>query len=274
MQKYDREGRLHFPANPTGALRLKMYADESPGERFQNIWTDIPPIAANAAERLGYPTQKPVALLERIIKASSNPNDIVLDGFCGCGTALVAAEKLSRQWIGIDISHTACCVMAKRLRGECKLREGEALRAAGKGFAVRNLPRTEKELRQYPPFEFQNWAVLALGAVCGPRGADGGIDGRFFFADSPPTSDPSALGFMDDWYPVQVKQEDKAGRPEIMNFEAVMTRDKRSKGYFVAFGFTQDALDEARRFMLSDHRHIIPLTVSEILDGSFAEKMA
>jgi hypothetical protein len=71
-----------------------------------------------------------------------------------------------------------------------------------------------------------------------------------------------------------VKQEDKAGRPEIMNFEAVMTRDKRKTGYFVAFGFTQDALDEARRFMLSDHRHIIPLTVSEILDGSFAEKMA
>lgn len=87
-------------------------------------------------ERLGYPTQKPLALLERIIKASSNENDIVLDAFCGCGTALLAAEMLKRQWIGIDISPTACRVMAKRLRDNTALREDEALWKAGRGFVV------------------------------------------------------------------------------------------------------------------------------------------
>jgi DNA modification methylase len=265
---------LIVQSKPGAVPRQKRYLDEGHGVPVGSIWDDIGPVQGAGAEGRGYPTQKPVKLLERIIKLSSNPNDVVLDAFCGCGTALVAAETLGRPWIGIDMSPTACNVMAKRLRDVCKLDQGEALRAAGSGFAIRDLPWTEQRLRKIPPNEFQNWVNRQLHAVPGPKGADRGIDGRFFFADSPPTSDPTALGFMDDWYPVQVKQEDKAGRPEIMSFEAVMTRDKRKTGYFVAFGFTQDALDEARRFILSDHRHIIPLTVSEILDGSFAEKMA
>ena len=97
MQKYDSEGRLHFPSKSEGALRLKMYADESDGHLVQNLWDDIPPISSQARERLGYPTQKPRALLERIIAASSNPGDVVLDPFCGCGTAVDAAQKLGRQ---------------------------------------------------------------------------------------------------------------------------------------------------------------------------------
>ena len=140
-----------------------------------------PPINSQAQERLGYPTQKPLALLDRIIKASSNPNDIVLDAFCGCGTALVAAENLGRQWIGIDISPTACRVMAKRLRDVCHIREDEKLWRAGHGFVVRDLPWTEAQLRKIPPFEFENWAVIALGGI--PNKAqvgDMGIDGRIF----------------------------------------------------------------------------------------------
>ena len=86
---------------------------------IDTIWSDIPPINSQAREALGYPTQKPLALLERIIAASSNDNDIVLDAFCGCGTALVAAQKFKRQWIGIDVSPTSCRVMAKRLRDVC-----------------------------------------------------------------------------------------------------------------------------------------------------------
>jgi site-specific DNA-methyltransferase (adenine-specific) len=86
------------------------------GERVQNVWTDIPPIGAQAAERLGYPTQKPLALLERIIRASSNEGDVLLDPFCGCGTAVHAAQKLKRSWIGIDITHLAIAIIEKRLR--------------------------------------------------------------------------------------------------------------------------------------------------------------
>src|SRR5213080_1142019 len=100
-----------------------------------------------------------------MIEASSNENDIVLDAFCGCGTALEAAQTLGRQWIGIDVSPTACRVMAKRLRENCKLREDERLWKIGRGFLVRDLPWTEDRLRKMPPFEFENWAVIALGGA-------------------------------------------------------------------------------------------------------------
>ncbi|PKP84328.1 MAG: hypothetical protein CVT80_08830 [Alphaproteobacteria bacterium HGW-Alphaproteobacteria-2] len=107
MEKYDAEGRLYFPNSKDGRIRLKLYLDESKGRAIQNLWDDIPPINSQAQERLGYPTQKPVALLERILTASSNPGDVVLDPFCGCGTTVHAAQKLGRQWIGIDITHLA-----------------------------------------------------------------------------------------------------------------------------------------------------------------------
>jgi site-specific DNA-methyltransferase (adenine-specific) len=277
MQKYDREGHLHFPTKPTGALRLRMYADESSGERLQNIWDDISPIGAQAAERLGYPTQKPITLLERIINASSNPNDIVLDAFCGCGTALVAAENLGRQWIGIDISPTACRVMAKRLRDCCHIKEDEKLWRNGRGFVVRDLPWTIDKLRAIPPFEFENWAVIALGGI--PNKAqvgDMGIDGRIYLVSAMPEAkgeDAGELAFMDDWYPVQVKQKDKAGRMDIDAFEAAMMRAKRKRGFFVSFDYTQDALDEIRAFFLREHRVIKALTVQNILDGKVAEAL-
>src|SRR5205085_10094607 len=106
------------------------------------------------------------ALLERMIKASSNQNDIVLDAFCGCGTAIVAAQQLGRQWIGIDISPTSCRVMADRLsKRQCNLPESEKQWRAGQGCVVRDLPRSEAELRRIPPFEFENWAVIALGGI-------------------------------------------------------------------------------------------------------------
>ena len=107
MAQYDQAGLLHYPKNDDGRLRLKLYLDERPGKPMQTLWDDIPPINSQAQERLGYPTQKPIALLERIIAASSNPGDLVLDPFCGCGTAVDAAQKLGRRWIGIDVTHLA-----------------------------------------------------------------------------------------------------------------------------------------------------------------------
>ena len=277
MQQYDREGRLHFPLKATGALRLKMYADESGGERLQNIWTDIPPIGANAAERLGYPTQKPIPLLVRIINASSNPNDIVLDAFCGCGTALVAAQNLGRQWIGIDFSPTACRVMAKRL-GLCNLREDENLWRIGRGFLVRGLPRTEEQLHRMPPFEFENWAVIALHGV--PNKAqvgDHGIDGRIYPVSAMPKKSGAKAGeldFMDYWYPIQVKQQDKTGSPDIRDFEGVMTTNERTKGFFVSFDYSDEALKEIDHFFRRTGKVIVPLTVREILDEELARKLA
>lgn len=277
MQKYDAEGRLHFPTKADGALRLKMFADESPGERIQNIWLDIPPIGAQAAERLGYPTQKPLKLLERIIETSSNPNDIILDAFCGCGTALVAAQKLKRQWIGIDISPTACRVMAKRLRDVCGVPENESLWKAQRGFVVRDLPKTEAQLRKYPHFEFENWAVVALGGIPNKvKVGDMGIDGRLYPVSSgatPRKPQAGELPLKERWYPIQVKQTDKVGRPDIDAFEAVMMREDCERGFFIGFDFTSDALLEINRFFTRTHKVIQALTVREILDEEIAMKL-
>ena len=192
----------------------------------------------------------------------------MLDAFCGCGTALVSAQNLSRKWIGIDISPTACRVMAKRLVKDCGLREG-------KDFLVRDLPRSEDQLRKIPPFEFENWAVIALGGVKNKvQVGDMGIDGRIYPAHSMPTKKADELGFMDVWYPIQVKQKDKAGRPDIDSFEAVMQRENRTKGFFVSFDYSHDALTEVGAFFRRSGRIIVPLTVREILDEEIAEKLA
>jgi len=211
-----------------------------------------------------------------MIKASSNENDIVLDAFCGCGTALVAAQNLRRQWIGIDISPTACRVMAKRLKKDCGLKEDEKLWGIGRGFVVRDLPKTEEELRKYPPFEFENWAVVALGGI--PNKAqvgDMGIDGRIYPVNAMPaprSRETPEMEFMDVWYPVQVKQRDKVGRPDIDNFEAVMMREDRKLGYFVGFDFTGDALYEIDRFRRKEGREIKALRVREILEEELTIK--
>jgi DNA modification methylase len=272
------ENGLVVQTKPGSVPQLKRYLDEQEGRPIDTVWTDIPPINSQAQERLGYPTQKPLALLDRIVQVSSNKNDIVLDAFCGCGTALVAAENLGRQWIGIDISPTACRVMAKRLRDVCHVREDEKLWRAGRGFVVRDLPWSEDQLRKLPPFEFENWAVIALGGVPNKtQVGDHGIDGRIYPISSLPRKSGEAVGelaFMDVWYPIQVKQKDKVGRPDIDAFEAVMTREKRTKGFFVAFDYSSDALTEIDAFFRRSGTSIIALTVKDILEEQIARKLA
>ncbi len=279
----DKAGRIHWPKRRAGGgfLDDQRYSTSCPGVPVGTVWDDISTAPPTAEESLGYPTQKPLTLLERIINASSNPNDIVLDAFCGCGTALVAAENLGRQWIGIDVSPTACRVMAKRLRDVCRIREDENLWRAGRGFVVRDLPWTEAQLRKIPPFEFENWAVIAIGGI--PNKAqvgDMGIDGRIFPVHAAPKKaskvkgQPTDLPFMDDWYPIQVKQKDKAGRPDIDAFEAAMIRADRTKGFFVSFDFSSDALSEIQAFFTRSGRIIVALTVREILEEQIAMRLA
>jgi DNA modification methylase len=268
MEKMDQEGRIFYTS--TGTPRLKRYFDEAKGVPLQSVWTDIAALNSQATERLGFPTQKPISLLSRIIKSSSNPNDIVLDAFCGCGTALEACEHLGRQWIGIDVSPTACQVMAKRLRDTCGLKENEAMRKIGRGYALRDLPWSEDKLRKIPPFEFENWAVIRLnGQPNRAQVGDMGIDGRIYPVSALPKlagEKAGELDFMDNWYPIQVKQKDKTGRPDIDSFEAVMMREDRNKGFFVSFDFTTDALQECRAFQKRTGKVIKPLRVTDMLD--------
>lgn len=277
MQQLIADGRVAIP--PGGTVpRYKRYLDESKGLPVGSVWDDINPVNSQARESIGYPTQKPLPLLERIIKTSTNENDIVLDGFCGCGTALVAAQKLKRQWIGIDMSPTACRVMAKRLQDVCGLREDERLWKIGRGFIVRDLPWTADKLRKMPPFEFENWAVIALGGVTNKaQVGDMGIDGRIYPVSAAPEKKRMAkamLDFMDTWYPVQVKQKDKVGRPDIDAFEAMMMRSERAKGFFVSFDYSSDATREIDAFFRRTGKVIVPLTVSDILDEQLAKKLA
>jgi DNA modification methylase len=258
MEKFESEGRLYYTR--TGRPFIKQYLDEMPGNLVQDMWTDVGYHHGLSRARLGWPTQKPLGLLDRIVTASSSEGDLVLDAFCGCGTSLEAAAKLKRRWIGIDFSPTACRVMVKRLQDRLGLKEGV-------DFAVKDLPKTEEELRRMPHFEFQNWAVIALGGV--PQHVkvhDYGIDGWLYPADEPRAKPSRDDMFAAHYYPIQVKQQDRAGRPDIDKFETAMRREKRVRGYFVAFGFSADATREIRRANREDGLDIRPITVKELLE--------
>lgn len=184
MEELDREGRLFFPAKKDGRLRRKLYLDEMPGTLVTNLWADIPPINSQAAERLGYPTQKPEALLERIILSSSDEGDVVLDPFCGCGTALVAAEKLKRRWIGIDVTYLSIAVMKSRLATAFGLDDVPVIGQPTEVEGARALALDPRDGR----YQFQWWALGMIDAqpVGGvkKKGADSGIDGIITFTDA------------------------------------------------------------------------------------------
>jgi DNA modification methylase len=178
MERLDADGRLIFPAKPGGKIRRKLYLRDNPGQPLGDVWADIFPINSQAAERLGYPTQKPVALLERILGCSTNEGDVVLDPFCGCGTTIAAAQRLKRNWIGIDLTFLATNLIKSRLVDAF----GEAIR-----FDVRGEPTTLEDaaqLAQTDPFQFQAWALGLVGArtaASSKKGGDWGIDGRLLF---------------------------------------------------------------------------------------------
>jgi site-specific DNA-methyltransferase (adenine-specific) len=197
MAELDKQGLVHYPTKKDGSpdfekrCAKKLYLDESKGAVLGNIWTDIPPIQASAQERLGYPTQKPQALLERIISASSNEGDVVLDPFCGCGTAVHAAQKLKRHWIGIDITCLAISLIEDRLKKAFPEASGQTEQERLK-YEVHGLPQDLESARnlaargQDGKYQFQWWAVSLVRAQpfqSKKKGADGGVDGVKFFGD-------------------------------------------------------------------------------------------
>lgn len=266
LDEYERMGLVVWPAKEGGLPRLKYYLEDNKGVPLTDSWDDIDLIQSSSDESLGYPTQKPLTLLERIVKASSNESDIILDAFCGCGTTLEAAAKLKRKWVGIDYSPTACRVMAERLEKRLGLKEGS-------GFTLRDMPKTAEQLRKMPPFEFQNWAVVALGGIPNQvKVGDYGIDGRLYLADMAKErkegvgeNKQTLFEELDRWYPIQVKQMNKVGRPDIDKFQTAMRRDKRLKGYFIAFGFSSAAIREIKRAQTVEGLDIVPITVDELL---------
>jgi site-specific DNA-methyltransferase (adenine-specific) len=259
MEKYDRENRLHFPDTPHGQLRLKMYLNESPGIRLQNLWDDIPAINSQAQERLGYPTQKPVALLERIIQTSSNPGDIVLDPFCGCGTAIHAAHRLGRQWLGIDITHLAISLIERRLKTAFP----------GIKFDVLGTPKDfdgAQDLAARDRYQFQWWAVSLVNAQPyggKKKGADTGIDGKVFFKPDGKRTEVAIVSVKSGNVSVNM----------IRELKSVIEREKAPMGLFLTLACPTDPMKieaTATGFyetLWGRHPRIQILTIAELLDG-------
>lgn len=224
MQEAYRQG-LVIQNQPGTVPRLKRYLDEQKGNLADDVW-DILPIQAQAAERLGYPTQKPIALLERIIQTSSNPGDVVLDPFAGCGTAIVAAEKLKRKWIGIDITHLAIALLKYRLKDSFELSEQD-YQVIGEPKSVEDAQTLAKDDR----YQFQWWALSLVQARplgnnpnAGKKGKDQGIDGIINFVDDESYKPKQAI--------VQVKSGKVQSR-DIRDLLGTIEREKASIGIFI-----------------------------------------
>lgn len=212
------------------------------GTPINDWWTDINPIhSPTDPEKLGYPTQKPLALLDRIIRVSSKPGDVVLDPMCGCGTAIASAYRLDRKWVGIDVSPTACKLMAKRMH---------TLGVAISGREIIGMPKTMAEIHGMQPFEFQNWVIqMLMGRVSIRKVGDMGIDGYLF-----------------DGTPVQVKQSENIGRNVVDNFETAIRRAKKTKGMIVAFSFGKGAYEEVARVKNAEGLEIVLKTTKELIE--------
>ena len=229
MERLESEGRLYY--SRTGYARQKRYLDESRGVPAQDVWDDIRSLSGGHKERLGYQTQKPQALLERIIEASSNEGDVVLDPFCGCGTAVAAAEKLKRRWVGIDVTHLAVALMKNRLKTAFDIVPGRDYEVVGEP-ADAGGARTLAEQDRY---QFQFWAMSLLEAFPreqslprtgygGKKGADRGIDGVVYFIDGPRRSTQKAI--------VQVKSG-RVSSPLIRDLKGTVEREKAALGLFI-----------------------------------------
>jgi DNA modification methylase len=232
------EGRVIQPSE--GAVpRYKRFLDEMQGIAIGDVWNDIPPINSQAQERLGYPTQKPLALLERIIAASSNEGDVVLDPFCGCGTAVHAAQKLGRKWIGIDIT----CLAIRLVEGRLKKAFPEAFGEEGKRlqFEVIGLPKdleSARDLARRDKYQFQWWAVGIIDEAQPwqgkKKGADTGIDGIRYFRDLDRKEFHTIL--------ISVKGGENVGSAMVKDLIATLARDKADIGLFITLAAPTKAM--------------------------------
>jgi adenine specific DNA methylase Mod len=178
LDELDAAGKIHWPKKAGGMPMLKRYLDEQKGVPLQDVWTDIKPIHNMATDRLGYPTQKPIALLDRIIQASSNKGDVVFDPFCGCGTTIYSAVRNERRWIGCDIA-----ILSVKLVREILTSDQYRL-VEGVHFDVDGIPvsvEQAEELFKRDPFQFEHWIVERVGGFPTKKTGDQGIDGRMYF---------------------------------------------------------------------------------------------
>ncbi|MEQ8346140.1 MAG: DNA methyltransferase [Sneathiellaceae bacterium] len=223
MQELVDQGRI-IQTRPGAVPQYKRYLDEMPGVPLQNLWADLPVLNNRSKEVLGYPTQKPLALLDRIVAASSNPGDVVLDPFCGCGTAIEAAQALNRRWIGMDITVLAIDVVERRL-----LRKYKALQR-NSDYEVKGVPVSTdgaRRLAKDDPHEFQLWALTLIDGQPrneGKKGSDGGVDGLIYYKDG-----AAAIGQAI----VSVKGGENVGPTDVRDLIGTMNNQNAKLGAFI-----------------------------------------
>lgn len=265
LDQLDSEGKIYWPPN-NGFPQIKRYRDELKGLAVTDIWDDIDKINPAGNERLGYPTQKPLALLERIISASSNEGDVVLDPFCGSGTALDAAQKLGRDWIGIDITHLAVSLIEKRLKNRYPELEQKG------AFAIEGVPQdfdAARDLAERDKHQFQLWACSLVGVQPykgGKKGSDQGIDGMGFIEVSKGKTEKVL---------VSVKGGEHVGASMVRDLKGTVEREKAAIGLFVTLTPpTKPMVTEATSsgHYESPHHGAFPkiqiLTIEELLGGT------
>jgi len=259
LDRLEREGRIYYSA--TGRPYIRNYLDEQKGRLVQSLWTDIV-MTKSGAERLGYPTQKPLALLERIILASSNEGDVVLDPFCGCGTAIDAAQKLGRRWIGIDVTYLAIALIRRRLRDAYGESIDDTYEVVGEPASVADA----RVLAEADPYQFQWWALDQVHArgVERKKGADKGIDGRIYFTEG------------DNSDVKQIIVSVKAGKtqvPHVRDLRGVLDREGAAIGVLISMQEpTKPMREEAASAGLytspwGKHPRLQLLTVTDLLAG-------
>ena len=266
LDEFVAQGRIHFPKKKDGMPRLKQYPEDLAGIPLQDIWGDLRPLHNLSSERLGYPTQKPLSLLERILKASSNQDDIVLDPFCGCGTALHAAQKLKRNWIGIDITHLAISLIEIRLISAFPQIEFEVFGTPKDFASAQDLARRDK-------YQFQWWAcsLVKVPPYQGKKkGADGGIDGLRYISDLDENKRDIKRKII-----VSVKGGDNVSVSMVRDLIGTMSTNKADLGFFVTLAEpTKAMITEATKAGFyraangKDYPRVQIFTIEDLLSGA------
>ncbi len=281
MQRLDKENRIYYTKN--GIARIKRYLDESEGRPANDLWSDIEALRSWHTEKLGYPTQKPKALLERIISASSNPGDVVLDPFCGCGTTIAAAQGFpkgqKRKWIGIDITHLSIALQKYRLGDMFGLKSGEDYAVIGEPTTVAGARELATDSANEGRYQFEWWALSLVGAKPvggqagsrrGKKGADKGIDGIINFLDEDEKGKAKARKVI-----VQVKSG-KVGSPVVNELIGVLEQEKAAIGLLITLEApTQPMIKAALAagwykspFWGKSYRKLQILTIGDLLGGA------
>lgn len=283
LDRLDAAGRVYWPKAEDGTPRLKWYVSDAPAKAASDLWTDIPPISAHAQERLGYPTQKPEALLERIIKASSNEGDTVLDAYCGCGTTVAVAQRLNRRWIGIDVTYQSIALILKRFQDtyeksgdwpavEANIKLDGVPRDLESAMALAN--RNDDKTRK----EFEKWAILTYSRnqarINEKKGADGGVDGVVYFIASS-MEDDQGFGHRSQGKAIFQVKSRPGTRSDLATLNSDRLREKAEIGFLICTALPtkpmRDEIAAAGKFrhptMNREDDRLQVVTVAEMFPG-------